>query len=444
MDKLALTTEQQRSAAQLGKDLTAILNDPLAPIAGYAVAVIDGNRILYKECGGVSNVVHKDFRKYWPMKSSTRLRIASISKMFSAIAVMRLVEQGKLNLDADVSNYVGFLLRNPNYPTDVITLRMLLSHTSSLRDGSEYSIPPEYGIEEFFLKEGQYYGNGEHFADSQDGVERQPGVFFAYTNLNYGVIGTVLERISGLRFDEFMKKNILEPMGMEASFNVGDFDERSIFEISPLYMRYLDKTTGKEHWLPQIDDYRGVLQSRDQVLITNPDVGEENVVADLTNYRIGTNGTLFSPQGGLRISADELLLLIEMLLNDGKLNGKEFLQKKSVDLMFTPYWTHDHAKGNGDTYAGLMTCFGLGIHIMTAKERDRFIRNRDIILSGHFGEAYGLLAGLFLDRTNKRGILYIINGVGTPESGNSGQYSGMYRWEEKFCTAIFDNLFPNL
>lgn len=66
----------------------------------------------------------------------------------------------------------------------------------------------------------KYYAGGEHFASGVDGLNRAPGVFFAYANLNYGVIGTIFERLSGERFDVFMKKHVLESLGLAASFNV--------------------------------------------------------------------------------------------------------------------------------------------------------------------------------------------------------------------------------
>lgn len=239
---------------------------------------------------------------------------------------MRLVEQRIVDLDTDVSTYLGFRLRNPNYPDEPITLRMLLSHTSSIRDGSVYSIPPEDKIEELFLPDGKYYTGGEHFARSFDGIDCGPGRFFAYTNLNYGVIGTVFERISGLRFDRYMKENILEPMGLQASFNVGDFTAQQLHDLSPLYQsKNGNHWNASQPWTAQIDDYQDQVQPRDKVLITNPDLGGENVLADLSAYHIGDNGTLFSPQGGLRISMEELKALAELFLSDGMVNGKQIL-----------------------------------------------------------------------------------------------------------------------
>lgn len=77
-------------------------------------------------------------------------------------------------------------------------------------------------------------------------------------------------------------------------------------------------------------------------------------------------------------------------------------------------------------------------------DRDRFLADRDIEMSGHFGEAYGLLAGMFVDRERKHGFIYVMNGMASSEDENAGVYSGMYRWEERFCTAILNAAYPEL
>lgn len=428
----------------LEKDLDAILNDPVMPVPAYGVMAFRDSKLLYQGCGGYRRIDNIHPENNLPFCTNTRFRTASISKVFSAIGVMRLVEQGKLDLDTDVSNYLGFSLRNPNYPETAITLRMLLSHTSSLRDGSVYSIPPEDNIEQLFLPDGKYYANGEHFSSRGDGINRAPGIYFSYSNLNYGVVGTIFERLSGKRFDDFMRLYVLEPMGLGASFNVGDFSVEELHNLSPIYQtKHAGLWDALQPWQAQIDDYHDEKQPRDQVLITNPDLGGENIMADLSHYQIGCNGTIFSPQGGLRISMDEIKTLAELFLTDGCIQGKRFLSKQSIDTMFTPYWTYNETSCNGDTYDGLMTCFGLGIQIVTSGKRDRFLKDRNIVMSGHFGEAYGLLAGLFVNRERKNGFFYMINGQGAPDVDHHGHYSGMYQWEERLATALLNHLFPN-
>jgi CubicO group peptidase (beta-lactamase class C family) len=100
---------------------------------GLAVAVVKKGEIVFAR-----NFGWQDVEKQIPLSDNSIFRIASISKSFSATAIMQLVEQKKLSLDDDVSKLIGFTIRNPNYPDKVITLRMLMSHTSSVSDRNGY------------------------------------------------------------------------------------------------------------------------------------------------------------------------------------------------------------------------------------------------------------------------------------------------------------------
>ena len=91
------------------------------------------------------------------------------------------------NSPSKISEYLNFTLRNPNQPHKKITVRMLACHTSSIRDGKIYSIPPDKNVEEFFKPSGEFWEGGVHFA--QEAV----GEFFTYCNLNYGLLGTIIE-----------------------------------------------------------------------------------------------------------------------------------------------------------------------------------------------------------------------------------------------------------
>ena len=106
------------------------------------------------------------------------VRVASVSKLVVAIGVMKLVEQGKLELDRDVSTYLGWKLRNPAFPDQAITLRQLLSHTSSIRDGDDAYVIPlgetlQQGLAETQVWDAAH-GPNEHY--------------FAYSNFNFPVI----------------------------------------------------------------------------------------------------------------------------------------------------------------------------------------------------------------------------------------------------------------
>lgn len=429
----------------IAADLNAIIDYP--GVSGYAVMAYKDGKLIYQRTGGDRYIDAEDPANNLPLELDSRYRTASISKTFATIGAMMLVEQGKLDLDKDVSEYLGFTLRNPSYPDTAITTRMLLSHTSSIQDGSVYSIAPEYSVQEFFTPAGKYWNDGEHFENSNDGVDRSPGNWFHYCNLNYGLVGTIIERISGQRFDIYMKKNVLEPMGIDASYNPGDFDEEEIKNVAVLYQKQTNGVWNEAGpYIAQIDDYRGEVQDPNKVLITNPDLQDAVTLEPLDNYVIGTNGCLFSPQGGLRVSPEEMKVLFELFLNDGVVNGKRIISKESIDAMFTPTFYANADQSNGNTYGGLMCRYGFAVQEMSGEFAggDCLLKDRKVSLFGHFGEAYGLLAGYFMDRETGTVIYYAMTGQGREDTEHYGLYSGMYEWEEMFCTALLDGLFPEL
>ena len=101
------------------------------------------------------------------MTTSTMMRIASISKTFTATSILLLKDQGKIDLDKDISEYLGFTVRNPSYKSTPITVRMLASHTSSLNDGPHYDLflsdsylnqDPRPLMKDILSEDGKYYG----------------------------------------------------------------------------------------------------------------------------------------------------------------------------------------------------------------------------------------------------------------------------------------------
>ncbi|MCW1401270.1 beta-lactamase family protein [Novosphingobium sp. MW5] len=139
------------------------------------------------------------------------VRIASISKLVTAMGVMRLVDQGTLDLDRDVSDYLGWKLRHPNFPDKTITLRLLLSHQSGLLDGPDlYIIPLGMTLRER-LSDPRVWDK-----------EHEPGSgWFHYTNLNFPVVASVMEKATGERFDKLMARLVLKPLKVDACFNWG-------------------------------------------------------------------------------------------------------------------------------------------------------------------------------------------------------------------------------
>ena len=100
---------------------------------GLSVAVVKDGAIVYSKAFG-----SKDLERNLRLHESDIFRIASISKSFSATAIMQMIEEKKLSLNDDIGELVGFQVRNPRYPDKVITLKMVLSHTSSINDSQGY------------------------------------------------------------------------------------------------------------------------------------------------------------------------------------------------------------------------------------------------------------------------------------------------------------------
>ena len=136
---------------------------------------------------------------------------------------MRLVEQGKLDLDEDVSGHLGWTLRNPAFPDRPITLRLLLSHRSSLRDGISYALPLGTTVQQAVA------------APEAWDQEHPPGSFFRYSNLGFPVVASVMEQATGERFDRLMERLVLKPLELDACFNWTTCADAAIARAVVLY-----------------------------------------------------------------------------------------------------------------------------------------------------------------------------------------------------------------
>src|SRR4051812_41314032 len=167
-----------------------------APVPAYAWATFDRTGLTASGASGLADRAHGR-----ALTIDSPVRIASISKLVVALGVMRLVEQGRLDLDRDVSDYLGWRLRNPAFPDRPITLRLLLSHRSSLRDDVDYAIPLGTELRAALAPPAAF------------DAAHPPGAFFHYSNLNFPVIATVMERVGSQRFDRLMADLVLRPLG---------------------------------------------------------------------------------------------------------------------------------------------------------------------------------------------------------------------------------------
>ena len=333
-----------------------------------------------------------------PLTPADPVRIASISKLVVALGVMRLVEQGRLDLDRDVSTWLGWRLRNPAFADTPITLRLLLSHRSGLRDDIDYAIP--LGTELRTALQDPKAFNREH----------RPGTYFRYSNLNFPVIASVMESATGERFDALMHRLVLAPLSLDACFNWTTCSDAAIGRAVVLY---------DEKGAAIRDDLGGRKPAC-------PVLAPEGVPCKLDTYRPGSNGALFSPQGGLRISAEGLAVIGRLLLSGGVDRGQRFLSEGSIEEMLKPHWRFDGA--NGDTEDGFYCGYGLGVQIIPHERCRDDLTGRGVALLGHAGDAYGVKSGLWIDRSRGRGMSYFATGIA--EDAPKGETS--FRWVEEW------------
>jgi CubicO group peptidase (beta-lactamase class C family) len=211
-----------------------------------------------------------------------------------------------------------------------------------------------------------------------------------------------------------MDRLVLKPLGLDACFNWTSCSDAQIARAITLY-----DETGQ----PRRDDLKG---KRPPCPIFVP----EGRACDLSHYVPGENGSLFSPQGGLRISMHDLAKIGQMLLR----NGQGFLPQARLRDMQRPAWRYSGR--NGETEGGFFCSFGLGVHRIGQGKHgcssngfaDRRLR------FGHAGEAYGLRAGLWIDPKSKTGTAFFTSAV--PDAAPKGP-SGFYQVEEMILQSPF-------
>lgn len=314
---------------------------------GLTVAVVKDNKVIYNHALGYS-----DLNKAEKMTTDHVFRIASISKSFTATALMQLIEEGKLSLEDDFSDLIGFKVRNPHYPDDVITLEMVLSHSSSINDKNGY----------FTLDVIDPQKNEEWEACYND---YKPGSQYEYCNLNFNMAGAVIERITGNRFDKEIKKRVLEPLGLKAGYDV---DELKQNRFAKLYS--YDKSKSK--FIVQPDAYSSPQKY-------------------FNDYELGRSAPIFSPTGGMKISTNDLTKYMLMHMNYGSWKDATIISAESARVMQNPVIS--------TKYGG----YGLAL-----TQNTTIIPTENMV--GHTGDAYGLYSNMYFEPENKFGFVVITNG----------------------------------
>ena len=312
-------------------------------------------------------------------------RVASVSKMVCTFGFMTLIARGLVDLDADVSMYLGAPLRHPAFPDIPITARRLLSHTSGLRNGIDFPVPFNHALLSRLDRAADEPGFGGWFAPPNE----RPGDWFAYSDTNFAVIAQIAEHITAKRFDRFMHEALFSPLRLEIGYNWSGISQRKRARAAA-GCRWADGV-----WAPQVDANP---PPAPEIALYRAEGDAATTAAD---YSIGTNGFAFAPHGGLRLS----LLDMDVL-------ARHFLGASSaINPMMTPAWVFAPDRPNGATENGLYQAYGLGLQIPLGRASDSFFGADSADWRGHCGDAYGWMTGLWWNPRTQTTLVYAINGM---------------------------------
>jgi CubicO group peptidase (beta-lactamase class C family) len=198
------------------KNIDAFVADAMrrANIPGLALGLASNGIVRFVQGYGLADIASRR-----PVGTNTMFHIASITKTVTATAILQLAERGKLNLDAPVTGYLDFPLRNPHHPDVPITFRQLLMHTSSLSDvkyydvdfrehGRDATLPLANFLKDYLTPDGRLYSAETCFS------HEVPGTTWDYSNVGYGLLGYLAGRIGDLDMREQTHERIFKPLGM--------------------------------------------------------------------------------------------------------------------------------------------------------------------------------------------------------------------------------------
>jgi CubicO group peptidase (beta-lactamase class C family) len=287
--------ELRASKVEAG-DIDAFIQDQMGPakFPSLAACIVKDGEVAWAKAYGTAN-----FETTAAATPFTFYLTSSLSKPVTAAVVLKAQEQGLIDLDADVSNYFPYPLRNPHHPQMPITARMLLTHTSSIRDeeviyhylytvettGGDSDIGLDVFLENYLRPEGEWFAKDQSFYPFAPGAESR------FSNIGYALAGLLVEQVSGMPFHAYARQHLLEPLGM-----------------------------GESAWF---------LRDLQPEIIAMP----YQFRANLGQLPYGHYGFPTYPDGQLRTSVMQYGNFLAMILSDGVFRGKQVLSPESVAQM---------------------------------------------------------------------------------------------------------------
>jgi CubicO group peptidase (beta-lactamase class C family) len=218
---LSQTKAQARLSNEVAEKIDKLVVETLARtgVPSASIAVVKDGQIVHVKAYGEAKLEPKT-----PATPAMRYSIGSISKQFTAVAILLLQEQGKLSLDDKVGKYVPNLTR-----ANDVTLRQLLSHTSGYQD---------YWPQDYVMKPMMEPTTTQKIMDiwAKKPLDFEPGTKWQYSNTNYVIAGAIVEKVARMPFFRFLQEKIFKPLGMTSVMSV---DQAKLTESDPIgYLRY--------------------------------------------------------------------------------------------------------------------------------------------------------------------------------------------------------------
>ncbi|MBR3739846.1 MAG: beta-lactamase family protein [Clostridia bacterium] len=296
-----------------------------------------------------------------PVDGNTVYKIASLTKMITAIGVMQLKEAGKIHLDAPLTYAEGIPIRNPRYPDLPVTLRQVLSHTSSLLSDAPYHTASPW--EKITLDQNRYFS------------KYAPGTHYEYSNLNGGILGSAIERASGQSLNTYMTEHVFVPLGVNAAYA-----SHLLPDPAPLSRTYTQD---------------GQVYMKAEKYLEEDRAGYEDTCDPDSHYDISV--------GSLYISLSGLEKIGQMLACGGIAGNVRLLSPQAAAEMRA-----DQRTVRGTTVT-VESPYGLGMYRFTAEDGRTWY--------GHQGRWAGMLTDLFVDPDARTAVVLVMNGVSRSGSG---------------------------
>jgi len=286
-------------------------------IAGMSTAIVSRDGIVWS-----ADLGHADIEHGIPRSADTVQLVASVTKPFTVTAVLRLAEDQRLGLDSDVNTYLPFSVRNPRFPHDPITVRQLITHTSSLAigqdtdayEGSYHAGDSGDEVLGWWLRE--YLATGGAYFAAGNYLEHRPGQRWAYSSVGTGLLGYVVECVADRPYRTYVRDEILRPLGMtRTAFALSELEEAG----QARHYAYFENGAKSTTMVPLHPE---LLERRPS------DVGGHIA------YEQFSFATY--PDGGLRTCVTDLARWLRMWMCGGTLGGVTLLEELSVEMALTP------------------------------------------------------------------------------------------------------------